>query len=44
LLDDLGHVVVPEAPLGRPDDGPTPFAAIIGGQVDVWWVRFFDYF
>ncbi len=42
VLDDLGYVVVPEAPLWRPYEGPIPFETITGGR-STWWVRFFDY-
>lgn len=42
VLDDLGYVVVPEAPLWVPYDGPSQIS-LPGEARGTWWVRFFDY-
>ena len=42
-LDDLGFVVVDEAELWRPYDGPSEFL-VGGGHGGTWWTRFFDWF
>jgi hypothetical protein len=43
VLDDLGYVVVPEAPLWQPYDGPS-LISFLNEPPATWWVRFFDYF
>ena len=42
VLDDLGYVVVPEAPLWRDYDGPSRLSVLSDPQ-PTWWLRFFDY-
>jgi hypothetical protein len=42
VLDELGYVVVPEAPLWQDYDGPS-MISFLGEPPQTWWVRFFDY-
>ena len=42
VLDDLGFVVVPEAPLWQDYDGPSEIT-LPGYPRATWWLRYFDY-
>ena len=42
VLDDLGYVVVPEAPLWQDYDGPSEIT-VPGGRRATWWLRYFDH-
>jgi hypothetical protein len=42
VLDGLGYVVVPEAPLWQDYDGSVP-PGVFAPQRPTWWLRYFDY-
>jgi hypothetical protein len=42
VLDGLGYVVVPEAPLWQDYDGSSPLG-VFAPQRPTWWLRYFDY-
>ncbi|GAB2589522.1 hypothetical protein [Microlunatus antarcticus] len=42
VLDDLGYVVVPEAPLWQTYDGPSRIT-VDPSYPASWWTRYFDY-